>query len=44
MLHNRHGIPTFITEVLRHVSNVQLVKHLLLQNEQLRQQYLSVLW
>ena len=36
-------MPTFVTEALHLVSNLQLVKHLLLLNEQLIQHYLSPL-
>ena len=37
-------MPTFITEALRFVSNVQLVKWLLPYNEQHIQRYLPLLW
>ena len=43
-LYNLHSMPTFITEALRLVSNVQLVKRLLLYNEQQIQHYLAFLW
>ena len=36
--------PLLMTKALCLVSNAQLVKHLLLQNEQLIQHYLSLLW
>ena len=39
-----HTTSTFKTEVLRLVSNVQLVKWSLLLNEQLTQHYLALLW
>ena len=42
-LRDAHGTPTFETEVLRIVSNVQLVKGLLLRNERQIQQYLALL-
>ena len=42
-LRDAHGTPTFKTEALRLVSNVQLVKELLLRNELLIQHYLALL-
>ena len=42
-LRNPHGMPTFKTEALRLVSNVQLVKGLLPCNEQQIQRYLALL-
>ena len=43
-LRNPHGMPTFKTDALRLVSNVQLIKQLLLSNEQQIQCYLALLW
>ena len=43
-LRNPHGTPTFKTEELRLVSNVQLVKRLLPCNERQIQRYLALLW
>ena len=42
-LRDAHGTPTFKTEAFRLVSNVQLVKQLLLRNERLIQHYLALL-
>ena len=42
-LRNAHGMPTFKTEVLHIVSNVQLVKGYLLRNKQQIQHYLALL-
>ena len=42
-LRDAHGMPTFKTEALRVVSNVQLVKGPLLQNERQIQHYLALL-
>ena len=41
---NLHGTPTFKTEELRLVSNVQLVKRLLPCNKRQIQHYLALLW
>ena len=38
-----HDTPTFKNEALRLISNVQLVKHLILRNEWLTQHYLALL-
>ena len=41
---NPHSVPTFKTEELHLVSNVQLVKWLLPCNEQQTQHYIALLW
>ena len=42
-LRDAHSTPTFKTEALHLVSNVQLVKGLVLRNEQLIQHYCALL-
>ena len=42
--HDPHGMSTFKTVALHLVSTIQLVKHLLMINEQLIQHSPSILW
>ena len=44
MFRELHGTPTFMTEALRLVHDVQHLNRLIVLNEQLTQHYLTLLW